>query len=29
MYEAWNYTKNAFVMEEVKGAYLEAFSINL
>ena len=26
MYEAWGYTKNAFNMNEVKGAYLEAFT---
>lgn len=25
MYEAWNYVKTNFVLEEVKGAYLEAF----
>lgn len=29
MYEAWNYSKNAFVIEEVKGAYLEAYDIHL
>jgi len=25
MYEAWNYQKDKFIMEEVRGAYLEAF----
>ncbi|MGE3610145.1 MAG: protein-glutamine glutaminase family protein [Bacteriovoracaceae bacterium] len=29
MYEAWNYTKDNFNMDEVKAAYLEAFDINL
>lgn len=29
MNEAWGYTKTSFIMEEVKGAYLEAFDINL
>lgn len=29
MNEAWGYTKNAFNMQEVKGAYLEAFDIQL
>jgi hypothetical protein len=26
MYEAWGYSKSAFNMNEVKGAYLEAYS---
>lgn len=29
MMEAWNYQKDNFIFEEVKGAYLEAFDINL
>ena len=29
MAEAWNYEKNNFIYEEVKGAYLEAFGINI
>lgn len=27
MYDAWNYKKESFVMQEVQGAYLEAFNI--
>lgn len=29
MYDAWGYTKTSFNMDEVKGAYLEAFDISL
>jgi hypothetical protein len=29
MKEAWNYTKGAFNMDEVRAAYLEAFDIKL
>lgn len=29
MYEAWGYKKNAFNLQEVKGAYLEAYDIEL
>lgn len=28
MFEAWNYRKDKFIYNEVKGAYLEAFDIN-
>lgn len=29
MYEAWNYQKDKFIMDEVRGAYLEAFDENI
>jgi hypothetical protein len=29
MYEAWGFTKNAFNMDEVRAAYLEAFLMNI
>ncbi len=29
MYEAWGYSKNEFIMDEVRGAYLEAFNENI
>jgi hypothetical protein len=29
MHEAWGYTKTSFIMNEVKGAYLEAYDIHL
>lgn len=29
MNEAWGYKKDAFIMDEVRGAYLEAYDIRL